>query len=235
MHDLKQVQSAFLRNWPISAWPFLMLCCSGGLIKVIYAFGYGYGISMFVQGCLAYFVHKARPGSSLLAASLYACYGLRLTWYLYRRQHDDSFISSTHGQNLEERMSSTPLMVKLNIVFFVSAVQQATLYVLDMICASRSRRTIRVALSVAFCGLLLEALSDEQKLAAKAENPEMPVTAGLFSIIRHPNYLGEILFWLGVSGRSRRGLEFGFVLELTQLELTAGTVLRGLIDGFNAM
>lgn len=48
-------------------------------------------------------------------------------------------------------------------------------------------------------GLLLEAVADEQKLVAKrAHGASVPVTGGLYGVCRHPNYLGEIVFHLGV-------------------------------------
>lgn len=46
-------------------------------------------------------------------------------------------------------------------------------------------------------GLMLEALADAQKSAAKARAPLAPVTTGLFGWVRCPNYLGEIAFWFG--------------------------------------
>lgn len=208
----KLLQMEWWKFWPISAWPLLALCCSGGLVKIVYAFGYGYGISMAVQGLLAYTAHSDRRDTFVTAAAAYVAYGLRLTWYLRRRQISESWLTSSHGQALEARMTETPLLVKCNVVVFVSAVQQATLYVLDIICnwerprgwglPGRRRRigrlAVRAGLLVALAGLLLEAVADEQKLAAKAMSPELPVTTGLFGIVRHPNYLGEIVFWLGV-------------------------------------
>ena len=47
-------------------------------------------------------------------------------------------------------------------------------------------------------GAAIEALADQQKSAQKAKHPDLPATEGLFSIVRCPNYLGEMLFWAGV-------------------------------------
>jgi protein-S-isoprenylcysteine O-methyltransferase Ste14 len=54
--------------------------------------------------------------------------------------------------------------------------------------------------ALAGVGLLIEAVADEQKLEAKRAAPAEPVMGGLYSWCRHPNYLGEILFHLGVCG-----------------------------------
>jgi steroid 5-alpha reductase family enzyme len=48
-------------------------------------------------------------------------------------------------------------------------------------------------------GLTTEALADLQKQRAKAREPKAFVRSGLFARTRHPNYLGEILFQVGVA------------------------------------
>lgn len=55
-----------------------------------------------------------------------------------------------------------------------------------------------VALAVSAAGFLLEVVADEQKQARKAIAPNAPVLDGLYSWVRHPNYLGEIVFWGGL-------------------------------------
>ena len=40
---------------------------------------------------------------------------------------------------------------------------------------------------------------------AKAARPTEPVTTGLYSVVRHPNYSGEIIFHLGMAGLAGQG------------------------------
>jgi steroid 5-alpha reductase family enzyme len=47
-------------------------------------------------------------------------------------------------------------------------------------------------------GICLEMAADLQKTAAKKKNPYRFVDSGLYRIVRCPNYLGELLLWLGV-------------------------------------
>lgn len=51
------------------------------------------------------------------------------------------------------------------------------------------------------CGWVLEVVADRQKAAfrAQAANQGEFISSGLWSLSRHPNYLGEIVLWLGVA------------------------------------
>merc|ERR1719461_1659098 len=50
--------------------------------------------------------------------------------------------------------------------------------------------------AIAALGVLLQWLGDEEKFASK-EAGGTYMTTGLYSVIRHPNYLGEVLFHTG--------------------------------------
>ena len=47
-------------------------------------------------------------------------------------------------------------------------------------------------------GIVIETLADIQKSNQKKVRSDMVATKGLYSVVRCPNYLGEILFWTGV-------------------------------------
>lgn len=55
-----------------------------------------------------------------------------------------------------------------------------------------------VGIVVSATGAVVEALADHQKSMAKKKDPNLFVDTGLFSIVRCPNYLGEVLVWTGV-------------------------------------
>ena len=56
-----------------------------------------------------------------------------------------------------------------------------------------------IALLIATFGILLEWTSDEQLRSFKKRNPPTAfIKSGAWSLLRHPNYLGEILFWVGI-------------------------------------
>ncbi len=57
-----------------------------------------------------------------------------------------------------------------------------------------------IGLAIAIIGLIIEVVSDAQKSKFKSKegNSEILYTGGLYSIVRYPNYTGEILFWIGI-------------------------------------
>lgn len=56
-----------------------------------------------------------------------------------------------------------------------------------------------IGAAVMILGLGLETAADIQKNAAKKLNPKRFVDTGLYRIVRCPNYLGEMIFWTGVT------------------------------------
>jgi len=50
-------------------------------------------------------------------------------------------------------------------------------------------------------GFAVEVVSDQQKstFRANADNKDRFISSGLWSLSRHPNYVGEILLWTGIT------------------------------------
>jgi steroid 5-alpha reductase family enzyme len=55
-----------------------------------------------------------------------------------------------------------------------------------------------VATVVTLAAIVVEAVADEQLLAFRRANPQGICGTGLWAVSRHPNYFGEILFWVGL-------------------------------------
>jgi steroid 5-alpha reductase family enzyme len=141
------------------------------------------------------------------ACSLYSTYGIRLVVFLLRRQWSTAYNNSEHGKELNAKMGKTPMPAKCFVTVFVSLFQLATMYALQPLAlASRFPSFGWAGLALAAGGLILEALADEQKLAAKQVRPNDPIMTGTYSIVRHPNYLGEIIFWGGIAFAAQSAL-----------------------------
>ena len=196
--------------WPYSSLPVTLVLCSGGLRNILYAFGLGYGFSMSANSLLTLLADQPRllsaSGAPTLpgcGAFLYLAYGARLSWFLLRRQRSASYQPKL--QSVAEKSAKMPLAARAAITCFVAASQ--ALYALPLHLASTrsppgDELTAASAgcLAVAAAGLVLEAVADEQKLASKEKAPAEPVMSGLYRSCRHPNYLGEIAFHLGICG-----------------------------------
>ena len=66
-----------------------------------------------------------------------------------------------------------------------------------LISEKKEKKFSYIGIVIAIFGLLLEIEADNQKSRAKKLNPNKFVENGLYKIVRCPNYLGEIIFWIG--------------------------------------
>ncbi len=55
-----------------------------------------------------------------------------------------------------------------------------------------------IGTGIAVLGFAIEALADYQKFSFKKRNPSKFMKSGLWSVVRHPNYTGELAFWWGL-------------------------------------
>jgi len=69
---------------------------------------------------------------------------------------------------------------------------------------------------IATGGLILESIADQQKFVFKNTYPHRFMNSGVWKNLRHPNYTGEILFWLGLS-TTTLGLNNGYWAILSPL------------------
>jgi len=139
---------------------------------------------------------------------LYVAYGVRLVLFMLRRESSKAYCSSKHGSELNDRMTKTKLPVKGTICVFVSLSQLGTMYALQPLAKAPPAFPLPTfaGLGLGFVGLVLESVADEQKQSAKGKNPDKPVMIGLYRMLRHPNYLGEIIFWAGILGAAQVAL-----------------------------
>ncbi len=127
-------------------------------------------------------------------------WSLRLGIYLMQRES-----KTAYQDQLDRRRQSTrsvPLGVKFAIWISVSLLYVAmfspSLFVLVNPTATPVGALIQiVGLITLFGGLVLEAVADKQKADFKAQFPKRFCAVGTYLWVRCPNYLGEILFWVG--------------------------------------
>ncbi|MEO8444491.1 MAG: DUF1295 domain-containing protein [Gammaproteobacteria bacterium] len=171
------------------------LSCAIIFANFVLVFSYGYGISMvLVNGALM--AWQPTP-AALLVGGLGLAYGLRLTWFVYARYQSRGY-ASTRGRG-EKANAGVPLPLRL--FMWVSCGFLMTFVAMPTWVAGSAPGLAPGLLAGAglmLAGLLLETVADQQKQSAKAVNPATFVTAGLYARLRHPNYLGEIIFQVGL-------------------------------------
>ena len=170
------------------------LACAIIFANFALVFSYGYAFSMvLVNGALM--VWRPEP-AVLLVAGIGVLYGLRLVAFVHARYGSDSY-ATTRARG-EKANANVP--VPLRLFMWVScgwlmAFQGMAAWLAGI--AGPSPGLVAGAV-LALAGLVIEAVADSQKQAGKAVNPGTFVTSGLYARLRHPNYLGEILFQLGL-------------------------------------
>ena len=90
------------------------------------------------------------------------------------------------------------VLVWLTVAFLFFAQVSPLYFRLANGLAAKDAPLLLVGVAVSAFGLVLQALADAQKSAAKKTAPDCFCSSGLFRIVRCPNYLGEILVWTGM-------------------------------------
>ena len=174
------------------------------LYKKVYGIGVAYGFSVFLAGWTMLQVLAPGPLSSPLSAGMClaaACmfYGVRLGGYLLLRDatRKPQLPSSIKNGSIPSRVTFS-----LSLALFYAFLTTPTLFALR----EPSTSTIAwLGTGIAWVGALLEAIADLQKYLVKQAHKDdadtskfIGPTSFAYRISRHPNYLGEVLFWIGV-------------------------------------
>mmetsp|Transcript_4899 Transcript_4899/g.5669 ORF Transcript_4899/g.5669 Transcript_4899/m.5669 type:complete len:401 (-) Transcript_4899:167-1369(-) len=195
------------------------------LIRQGYSFSVGYGYSVLAMGVALWstfgtdLLAAVRVGGSssaalgpflLLTSILF--YGFRMGSFLLFREFT---VPSKHEQI--KAFDKSPLLKRLPLAMSVSIFYAfevtPVLYACRAAVAATAATTVAGTGSIitlagaviAWTGALMEAMADVQKYVAKrgqdndadASQFQGP-TSWLYSLSRHPNYLGELLFWFGI-------------------------------------
>ena len=187
----------------MSYWILLLvslLACSVGFHMYIWFFSVGYGLAIAAIGAaLAVAFHAALSLPEWLACLLLMVYGLRLSGYLLLRE----VRSAGYRQVLSperERSRKMPIFAKLSM--WLACGLLYTLMTIPLFFrlnnGAPADAMLWVGLAVIACGIALEVAADLQKTRAKRKNSRRFVDTGLYRFVRCPNYLGELLLWLGM-------------------------------------
>ena len=177
-----------------------LLFSAVGFYMYIYFFSVGYGLAVAAIGVTLAVLFRAGLGVvELLTCLLLLVYGLRLSGYLLIREIKSIAYRKVLNPELER---SRRMSMGSKLAIWVSCALLYTLETIPLYFRLKNGAPADAMLCIGFalmlCGLILEASADLQKNAAKKKAPYAFVSTGLFSFVRCPNYLGELIIWLGM-------------------------------------
>ncbi len=185
-------------SWTPVLWAVLLAAhaaCAVVFYNFPYIFSYGYAISVLVCNLILVARYPSLP--VLLVGGACVLYGLRLWQFIHARNREASF--RENADRADAAGARPPMGLKIGVWIMVSwlmAYQAMTTW--NVARSGELTPWIIVGTVIMLAGLALEAIADAQKLAAKRTQPGRWVSTGLYRRIRHPNYLGEIIFQVGL-------------------------------------
>lgn len=177
-----------------------LIVSSIGFKKFVWFISLGYGFSMAAIGLalLILFVGKTDPASAVLCVLLMV-YGLRLGIYLVLRERRSAAYNKVMATQVNDG-SGTPLPLQV-VIWAVCALLyacEAAPAIFRLSNASGTDACAVIGAAIMLVGIVLESASDLQKSAQKRVNPHRFCDKGLYSFVRCPNYLGEVITWTGM-------------------------------------
>ncbi len=171
-----------------------------GFYMYIYFFSLGYGFSIAAIGAVMLILFRgALSWGTVLQCLLFMIYGIRLGGYLLIREMK----SPAYKKVLSPEMTRSKQMGMVpKVSIWISCAILYTLEVSPVFFRLQNgdgtNAAVIIGLVIMALGICLEMAADMQKTAAKKKAPYRFVDSGLYRIVRCPNYLGEMLLWVGV-------------------------------------
>ena len=166
-----------------------------------FSLGYGFGIAALAVALLVIFRDVLTVETVLLCAAMFI-FGCRLGGYLlYRQQKSKSYRKILFDPSISQKNHSVGAICAIWIfcaLLYVGQVSPVAFRLASMRDGFPVTTTWAwIGLAMIVCGTLLETGADLQKNAAKKVHPRRFVDKGLYSVVRCPNYLGELVIWTG--------------------------------------
>ena len=187
----------------MSLWIMLAVSLAAALVgfhNYIWFFSVGYGLAIAAIGATLMIGFRGSINlPELVVCILLVVYGLRLSGYLLIREIRSSAYRKILNPEIE-RSKKMPVGAKMALwlVCGLLYVLMTSPVYFRLLNGAPADIMLWIGLGIMVCGVILEAIADLQKTAAKKKNSRRFVDTGLYRIVRCPNYLGELLLWTGM-------------------------------------
>ncbi|MBT8231427.1 MAG: DUF1295 domain-containing protein [Bacteroidia bacterium] len=153
-----------------------------------------YSITFIALSSWIFFQLSSRNVTDTIIYALIFIWAIRLGYYLFKRiqvtGRDDRF-----DEIRTSFKSFLGFWLVQGVSVFIILLSQ---FIISQNNNDKISELIVIGIMISIIGFLIESVADHQKFTFKLNNPNDFISTGLWQKIRHPNYLGEILFWLGI-------------------------------------
>ena len=194
---------------PLSMWLILLglalLISAVGFYRVVYFISIGYAFSIVAMAVVSVILLRENlTWAAALQNLLLVIWGLRLGIFLVQRELQPAYgkeLAGVHARSAGHAAGAQADHLGWRLGALCRDVHAEPVCpgaCAGSVCASWTGLLVQWAGLAIMAGALgMEALADQQKSAFKVRFPGQFCNAGLYRWVRCPNYLGEILFWVG--------------------------------------
>ena len=174
------------------------------------SYGYGFGTAISALSLLSKQGRTLQPTVATLHAAALIFYGFRLNAFLFIRNRMSptyreigEMIEKKSQERYATRISRAPFILSCGLLYYglylpvLLTSKLASDGVAVKSAAGPGLTALKVLVGMQWFGYLVAALGDLTKSYVKASEKrgKFLVTSGIFSVVRHPNFSGEILSW----------------------------------------
>lgn len=140
------------------------------------------------------FLFSDFEATDIIVFSIITIWAFRLGSYLLIRIN--TIGRDTRFDGIREKLISfLGFWIVQTISVFILCMPIIILYAYD---GYANNTVFNLGIVISLIGLIIESIADQQKFNFKRKNPNQFMQIGLWKKLRHPNYTGEILFWIGI-------------------------------------
>lgn len=179
-----------------------LLITTVGFRRMVYFLNIGYAFSIVAVVIAAMgLLWKNASFLVVLQGAAVVFWGMRLGIFVVKREFSDNYKKERERIDAEYNGIGLPAKFAIWITVSVLYLMMVSPSLFGLENTPKAFLSGSVAQWIGFVamagGLVLEGIADRQKSAFKAQNPTTFCNTGLYRWVRCPNYLGEIIFWVG--------------------------------------